>query len=33
MKKDIKTQKQMNVETVGIDLGDKISRYAMVGAV
>lgn len=29
MKKDIKTQKQMN-ETVGIDLGDKTSRYCMV---
>jgi transposase len=30
MKKDIKTQKQMNVDTVGIDLGDKMSRYCMV---
>ena len=30
MKKDIKTKKQMEMETIGIDLGDKMSRYCMV---
>jgi transposase len=30
MKKDIKTRKQMDVDTVGIDLGDKVSRYCIV---
>jgi transposase len=30
MKKDIKRQKQMDVETIGIDLGDRMSRYCMV---
>jgi transposase len=30
MKKDIKTHKQINVETIGIDLGDKMSRYCIV---
>src|SRR5216684_2913938 len=30
MKKHSKTQKQMPVETIGIDLGDKMSRYCIV---
>ncbi len=30
MKQDIKTEKQMDVETIGIDLGDKMSRYCIV---
>ena len=30
MKKDIKTKTQMEMETVGIDLGDKMSRYCIV---
>jgi|HubBroStandDraft_2_1064218.scaffolds.fasta_scaffold65144_2 transposase len=30
MKKLSKTQRQMDVETIGIDLGDKISHYAVV---
>src|SRR5260370_6610916 len=30
MKQDIKTQKQTDVETIGIDLGDKMSRYCVV---
>src|SRR5258706_1168242 len=30
MKQDIKTEKQMDVETIGIDLGDKMRRYCIV---
>jgi transposase len=30
MKQDIKTKKQMGVETIGIDLGDQMSRYCIV---
>jgi hypothetical protein len=30
MKKLSKTQKQMPQETIGIDLGDKMSRYCIV---
>lgn len=30
MRKNIKTAKQMDVETIGIDLGDKMSRYCIV---
>lgn len=30
MKKNIRSEKQRNVETIGIDLGDKMSRYCIV---